>query len=134
MNASVKFEDNSSDFLRCVDHASKEALKAAAYVYYNAVKSKLKGGYTTGNFVTGLGLNAVTRTEPTPAEAGYEIVVGTNVDYAVYWELGHHNVFTRKYERVEIWLPSYWEYAEKIREEFKAVFIRIFKACKRSSA
>jgi hypothetical protein len=28
------------------------------------------------------------------------------VPYELYWEMGHRNAFTRRYERVEIWRPS----------------------------
>lgn len=96
------------------DAAVAGALTAAGYVYANEVKRALAGGYTSGDFVTGRVLNSVTVGEP----YGPYIDVGTDLDYAQYWEIGHHNVFTRKYERVEIWEPA----AEAMGPEMSDVF------------
>jgi hypothetical protein len=84
------------------DAAIAGGLTAAAYVYANLVKRALAGGYTSGDFVTGRVLNSVTIGEP----SGLYIDVGTDLDYAEYWEIGHHNIFTRRYERVMIWEPA----------------------------
>jgi hypothetical protein len=37
------------------------------------------------------------------------VTIGTSttaVPYELYWEMGHQNAFTRRYERVEIWRPT----------------------------
>jgi hypothetical protein len=26
--------------------------------------------------------------------------------YALFWEVGHHNLFTRRFERKEVWMPA----------------------------
>lgn len=95
-------EDHTSEFADRFPAAVNAGLKAAAYVYANEVKRALAPGYTSGAFVTGRVLNSVTVGEP----ANGAIEVGSDVDYAMYWELGHHNLFTRRYERVEIWRPA----------------------------
>ena len=55
---------------------------------------------------------------------GWESLVGTNKVEALYWELGHHNVFTRKYERRELWKPTAIAQAEAMRATFARVFAR----------
>lgn len=101
--------------------AQDAGLRAAAYVYRNAVVAKLIKGYTTGAFVTGTSANSVTITEPFASDnGGRAIRVGTNVLYDLYWELGHENLFTRKYERVEYWGPSLAETADEQRSAFIA--------------
>ena len=81
-------------------------LIAAAQVVINQVKRGLRGGYTSGDFVTGNSINHVTR-GPVEYDAGEAFIrVGTSVLYNLYWELGHHNLFSGRYERRPIWLPS----------------------------
>ena len=50
------------------------------------------------------------------------IAVGTNVPYAKYWELGHHNLFTRQFERVERWRPTLEATAPQMVERFQQLF------------
>lgn len=93
-------------------------LIAAGNVYANAVKRGLAGGYTSGDFVTGRVLNSVTVSAPYMDSGGRVISVGSDVDYAMYWEFGHHNIFTRKYERVEVWRPALDEASAEIEDVF----------------
>lgn len=95
------------------DRACQAGLVAAAEVFNGAVKAKLQRGYTSGRFATGAAAGSVVG--PTGSDAGGEpsmpyqdgdgwaIRVGTNEMYLLYWEVGHINLFTRKYERVEHW-------------------------------
>ena len=85
--------DHSAEYADRMEEATNAGLKAAAYVYYNEVKRALAGGYTSGDFVTGRVLNSVTVGDV----QDHAIDVGTDVMYALYWEIGHHNIFTRKY-------------------------------------
>ena len=55
-------------------------LVAAANVVVNAVKEGLRGGYTSGAFVTGFVLNSVTNSEPAEDANGAFILVGSNVN------------------------------------------------------
>jgi hypothetical protein len=103
-------------------------LIAAAEVYVTEVKERLEKGYTSGAFVTGNNANAVARGEPEVSGDGVAIQVGSRqVDppYPLYWELGFHSVFTGKYERVEVWVPTLMELRERmtriVAEEIKAI-------------
>lgn len=97
-------------------------LLAAALVYENAMKEALRGGYTSGAFVTGFVMNSVTHGEPTEDAGGAFILVGTNVMYALFWEVGHMNLFTKKFERVETWMPTFLA----TRAEQTAAYVRAF--------
>lgn len=99
-------------------------LIAAATVLINAVKRGLTGGYTSGDFVTGNVRSSVTRSEPSVDGAVGSIEVGTNVMYALYWELGHINLFTRNFERKEVWVPALFG----SRQQIEAAYARAFRA------
>jgi hypothetical protein len=109
--------DGSADFESRWDEAMAAGLTAAGYVYANEVKRALAGGYTSGDFVTGRVLNSVTVGEP---HAG-TIEVGSDLDYAMFWEIGHHNIFTRQFEQVEIWRPALDVTAPEMSDVFAGV-------------
>lgn len=100
-------------------------LIAAAELYVGAMREELQHGYTSGDFVTGHVANSVSRTTPVVTGEGIEIAVGTDVDYALAWELGHQNLFTGKHERVEKWVPKMVEMRDElvaaVAAEIKAV-------------
>lgn len=89
-------------------------LQAGGYYLANRIKEQLAGGYTSGDFVTGHVLNSVTLSEPYDEGDARVLEVGTDVDYALYWEMGHHNLFTRQFERVEIWRPTMEQEADTV--------------------
>jgi len=99
----------------------RNGLLAGAQILVNAVKLGLRGGYTTGDFVTGMSINHVTRSPVvmTGAFDGY-IKVGTSLDYNLFWELGHYNLFTRRFERVRVWEPAAWAQEAAIKLAFAA--------------
>lgn len=103
--------------------ATDAGLLAAAAVVENRVKEGLAGGYTTGAFVTGHVLNSVTHSEPAMDDRGHFILVGTDVSYALFWEVGHTNLFTRRFERKEVWMPALLS----TRPEQLAAFHRAFQ-------
>ena len=106
-------------------HRARDAgLIAAAQVVVNAVKEDLAGGYTSGAFVTGNVLNSVTRTDPTDENGVRVIRVGSDVDYALFWEIGHRNLFTRRFERNEVWVPALLRTAQQQADAFARVFAR----------
>lgn len=101
-----------------MDHAERAGLIAAAQPYRNAMIDTLKTGYTTGAFSQGFqgvaGSVAVSANTPDQVSEdadGKFVVVGTSArsedgyPYPLGWELGHRNLFTRRYERVETWRP-----------------------------
>lgn len=103
--------------------AATQALVAAAAVPANAVRIRLKGGYTSGNFVTGLSSASVTQSTPEDEGNAVTVRVGTNVKYAPFWEFGHFNIFTRKYERVEVWRPGFLDSIPEAQRTFALVFL-----------
>jgi hypothetical protein len=92
------------------------ALIAGANVLRTAVMLGLRGGYKSGAFVTGKVMNSVTIGPVEWQGNSATIRVGSNVKYALYWEVGHKNIFTRKFERKEVWRPAMEQSAPRIRE------------------
>lgn len=127
---SATWHSRRPEFERRLQAAQIAGVVAMQQVVVNAVKRALRGGYTTGDFVTGLSLNSVSR--DTPREVNGEIVgrVGTPLAYNAYWELGHYNVFTRRYERVEKWRPA----MEESRDAARAAFVRAARRAFAASA
>lgn len=83
--------------------AIPQGLVAAAALYHGTIRAKLQRGYTTGAYVTGATAASVQMTPPASDGDRWTVRVGTPSLVALYWELGHHNVFTKRYERVEYW-------------------------------
>ena len=111
--------------------AEDDALFAAAQVYRNAMTKALSvpGGYTTGAFYSGMqGIaGSVAVSAPQRDPGGAFIVVGTNVIYGKHWELGHLNLFTGKYERVEKWRPTLESEAGNIIAKYAAGYGRLMQ-------
>lgn len=101
---------------RALDLAIKDGLTAGAYHYANEVKKEARGGYTSGDFVTGATVAGVTVLPAERVADGWEAKVGTNLLYNLFWEIGHNNLFTGKYERVEIWRPVMVREAQRIQQ------------------
>ena len=115
--------DNSGEFFRRLTNGIPQALTAAGYVYANGVKRELRGGYTSGDFVTGNVMNSVTVAPPRNDGGSWSVTIGSNVDYAAFWELGHWNIFTRRYMRVPIWVPT----MQSLRQDIVAAYSRTLK-------
>jgi hypothetical protein len=120
----LRFKDHSAAFLAALERGQAKALFAAATVIKNAVKRGLRGGYTSGDFTTGHNLRSISISPPEFDGRGTTIRVGTPLLYPLYWEIGHHNIFTRKFERVPIWEPAY---LDNRAEAFEA-YSRVLKA------
>ena len=103
--------------------ARGQGLLAAAAVVENEVKERLRGGYTSGDFVTGASLAAVAHSEPQEDGEGAFILVGTNLFYNLFWELGHMNLFTHRFERKEVWMPALLS----TRQQQLAAFQRVYQ-------
>ena len=110
------------------DRACQAGLVAAAELYSGAIKDKLQHGYTSGDFVTGNAAASVNTTPPFEDDGGWAIKVGTNEMYLLFWETGHINLFTRKYERVEHWRAAMEEQGEAMRSAFAAAYQGIMGA------
>jgi hypothetical protein len=112
--------------LKVLHEAEARALTAAAFVYRNAVVVKLMAGYTSGAYSHGGAgvVGSVTVGSVRESGDGVSIEVGTNVPYAMFWELGHMNRFTRKYERVEHWRNAMDESGEAMARAFAAIYAK----------
>jgi len=124
----AEWRSNLGDFLAATDRALKSGLIAAAETFLADVKPQLQEGYTSGDFVTGNAANSAARGDPEVTGDGAQIAVGsTQVDppYPLYWELGHHNLFTGRFERKEIWVPTMVanreKYAGVVAAEIRAI-------------
>jgi hypothetical protein len=112
------------------ERATQAALRAAAQELINGLKEPkplgLRGGYTSGAFVSGNLLGSITPTDPQKDKGGWHIFVGTDVEYAVFWdrERGHYNIFTRKVERQERWKPTLIRKMDDINEAYGRTYRR----------
>ena len=112
MSGSVSGEQHEDGYRNAFERAIGAALTAAGTVIWNEVRRSLRGGYQSslgnkGQFVTGTSLAHVTLSRPRRDGEKWTISVGTDLDYNLFWEVGHHNLFTRHYERDEKWVPAF---------------------------
>lgn len=128
MKAWLERQSNTQRVWAALRPAQTQALTAAAYPTYNEVKRSLRHGYHSslgnwGDFTTGNNVNHVTTSRIVFTADGGWITVGTDLLYALFWELGHHNIFTRHFERDEKWKPAY----EATRAQAFEAYARVFK-------
>lgn len=141
----MAYRSNLPHVFTLLGDARRGGLIAAAEVLKNEVKSGLRGGYTSGDYVTGNVMNSVTRSEPEITPSQGEIKVGTNVKYALFWELGFWKwpaYFSkqlqrwvsvpgvrnqRTYHRKEVWMPALTSSADRLRAAYAAVHRRILE-------
>jgi hypothetical protein len=110
------------------ERATSMALQAAAQVMVNGLKDPkpegLRGGYTSGAFVTGNVLNSIFVAGPFRDADGQAIYVATDVMYAVYWEFGHYNIFLRRYIREPRWGTTLQRKAGDAIAAYRRVYAR----------
>jgi hypothetical protein len=104
----IKITDRSGEANARYREASRMGMDAAAnHLRVSVVKAFGSWYYKGGAFRSTLQVKqSIRRVGPFPGRDGWEAQVGTNKIEALYWELGHRNLFTRKFERVEIWVPT----------------------------
>jgi hypothetical protein len=127
--SSVVRISHTGEFLSRFRQAQAAGLIAGGNVIRNAVRRELRGGYRStlghhGDFVTGNSINHVTISEPRFTADGGSVTVGTDLLYNLYWELGHHNLFTRHFERDEKWRPAFMGSKDAARTAFIRVMRR----------
>jgi hypothetical protein len=127
---SVSVTDNSRQAVSRADEAGRLGLAAAVTVLKNAVVKQFGSSYYKGGaFRSTLFVKQSVRfLTPYKTPDGYETVLGTKLIQALYWELGHHNTFTRKYERVRIWEPAGLASMGAMRDAYARVVARIMGA------
>ena len=125
---SATWKSNRAKVERTMDRANVRGLTAAAYIVSNAVKKELRGGYVSGDFVTGTSINRVTIGAIERAgKFEYRIRIGTNLLYNLYWEIGHYNIFLRRFVRVEKWRTAALGSVKEAREAYARVYVRTMK-------
>lgn len=97
---------------------------AVAIPMAELIKRRLRHGFTSGRFVTSASADAVQISAPSRWSGGWEVSVGTNLVSNVQWEMGAVNLFTKHYERVEIWRPIAFENRDRAAEAFARTFKR----------
>lgn len=120
----MSYQSNLPSVAQRMRAATDAGLLAAAAVLETKVKEGLRGGYTSGRFVTGHVMASVNHSEPELGPNGAFILVGTDVMYALFWELGHQNLFTRKFERVEVWIPAFFGSRAEMLAAYQRVYSR----------
>lgn len=103
--------------------ATRSGLKAAAIIVLDKIVARLEEGYTTGFWVTGKVAQTVRRHRPGPKA----VKITCPNPVAVAWELGHFNVFTRQFERVEVFRPATEESAAEVAVEFARRYVEKLK-------
>jgi hypothetical protein len=109
--------------------ATDDALVASAQELINGLKDPkplgLRGGYTSGAFVTGNLLGSIQATDPYTDKGVRAILVFTDLAYAEYWdrERGHYNIFSRRQEQESRWKPT----LRRKDEDILAVYARVYR-------
>lgn len=113
-----------------MDNAGREGMDAAAMVLLNAVRIGFGSTYYKGGrFRSTLQVKqSIRKLMPYKTQSGWETQVGTKLIEALYWELGHQNLFTRKYERVQIWEPAGKESTGEMIAAYNRTIVRRMEA------
>jgi len=127
---SVTRTDNSRKALDQSREATRLAMDAVGNTLQREVVKAFGSDYYKGGaFRSTLQVKqSIRRVGPTATPTGWEITVGTHLIEALYWELGHFNTFTRKYERVRIWEPTARQQVEPMRATYGRVVARYMAA------
>jgi hypothetical protein len=127
---SVTIVDRSAEARRRWDDATRQGLDAAAnHLRVEIVKAFGSTYYTGGRFRSTLQVKqSIRKLLPYRVGGGWETVVGTHLIEALYWELGHRNTFTRKYERVRLWVPTAEANVARMRTTFATIVKRMMGA------
>jgi hypothetical protein len=131
----VRWLDHSKVFLAAVRPAQEAALVAEANVYRNAVIRWIRDwhGYLTtlgniGDFYRDGGIQFISVGAIENDMGSPSIRVGSSWPVHRYWELGHHNIFTRHFERDERWKPAYDDARANMVETYMRKFAATIRA------
>jgi hypothetical protein len=127
---SVTITDRSASAFSRYHEAARKGVDAIANVMQREItRAHTSDYYRGGAFRDTVKVRkSIRRTVPVWEPDGWASTVGTNKMVALYWELGHHNTFTRRYERREIWVPTAAANVEAARAAFARVVKRIMDA------
>lgn len=120
----VTFTDSSRRVQDRYREAARMGLAAGGQLLVRELKKAHGDSYYKGGaFRTGQVRQSIKKTAPFWMN-GWMLQVGTKLIFPLYWELGHVNVFSGKYERVRIWTPTYLAQVQAIQAEFGATLKR----------
>jgi hypothetical protein len=102
--------------------ARRAGLMAAGQVVVDAVKEAIRGGFTSGDFDTGESVENVRMTDVSEDGNGASIRIGTDLVYNLVWEIGHLNIYSRQFERKEVWLPTLLSTRQQQLEAYTTAF------------
>lgn len=132
----MTYTSNLGTVLARLEEARRGGLKAAAAVIVTDLKANRfrGGGYTSRAFSPDLMIGlSIFATEPVVTPSAGEVKIGPDAGenglrgkVALWWEVGHMNRWTRKYERVERFMPSLRDNAERARDAYARVVARLF--------
>jgi hypothetical protein len=126
----AKITDRSDEARRRYREAARLGVDAAANTLEREVVLAHDASYYKGGAFRGTLLvrQSIRRAPPTDSGRGWVSKVGTKIIQALFWELGHHNLFTRKYERVRLWVPTAQANVERMKANFAAIVARVMNA------
>jgi hypothetical protein len=124
---STKFTDRSAAFRARYREAARLGVDAAANTLEREVAKAHDSTYYKGGAFRGTlqVRQSIRHSPPQDTPTGWVSKVGTNKLPALFWELGHMNLFTRKYERNRIWVPTAQANIERMRRTFATVVARV---------
>jgi hypothetical protein len=127
---SVTVVDRSAEARRRYDEATRQGLDAAAnHLRVEIVKAFGSDYYKGGRFRSTLQVKqSIRKLLPYRVNGGWETVIGTHLIEALYWELGHRNLFTRRYERVRLWEPTATANVGRMQKTFATIVARMMGA------
>lgn len=129
MKVSVKVTDRSAEVRARYGKGAKAGVDAAANLMQREVVKAFGSDYYKGGaFRSTLQVKQSIRRQVMASPTGWVALIGTKIKEALYWELGHPNIFTRKFERVQIWVPTALANADNARQEFAKIVARVMGA------
>lgn len=140
----ARLVDSSDKAKRRYDTAARAGVVASSQYLLNEIKKAYNDYYTTGDFRSTLQIRqAWRRADPEKNNNGWYTIVGvpsetitakgsqTAVDrgkVALYWEMGHDNLYTGKRERVPIAVPTATASAKGMADAWARVVKRYMEA------
>lgn len=91
-----RFFDNTGKVLAAQHKIAADGVEELTKEIHNEARKEVQGGFTSGAWVTGtLARNIDYEVD----RMGLRGEVGSTLNYALYWEAGHYNIFIGKYIR-----------------------------------
>ena len=82
-----------------IKEMSKATVSAACMHVTRMAKIEARGGFKSGTFVTRGWQSISWYLVPADMGMSYRGFVGSSEKHFMFWEMGHHNIFTRQYEQ-----------------------------------